>query len=401
MPRMTADRDARARAWAVALRSGATATWAEFRADTTAAPGPAEGPVPGSAQLELVRRLGLHAAGLSDFAALAELVLSTASPGRGLVDTPLPWPGEERAFGTPAIEPELLPADELVRAATAVLIRLLVEQPSTPVPRPRGQRWWRRGFVVLGAPGTAEVVRDALLEAGWREGGRRARYLVLGGPLVDMMAERWVDRLQAGGEIRWARAWRVAASRDRIPARLHLPEVAARLAAEHGPDRVHVILGDDPQTVLAAVSAALRVELAVDATSPTDVVGADLLRRLNPLLALAVGPEARTQVVAGPWTSARAAVRPVGCTQHGLAVPEAARRWAAATADRIAAELRAAGAAGDYAVHGDPALVAEGLHLGTEPTDPDRPTSVDPADVLELALAMIAELWDQAKDGTD
>ncbi|MFI5042839.1 MAG: hypothetical protein ACHQNA_13515, partial [Acidimicrobiales bacterium] len=52
--------DARVRGWAGELRSGSTRSWSEFLAgsggaEPTAA-GPATGPLPGVAQLELVRR---------------------------------------------------------------------------------------------------------------------------------------------------------------------------------------------------------------------------------------------------------------------------------------------------------------------------------------------------------
>ncbi|MGO4255058.1 hypothetical protein [Marmoricola sp. RAF53] len=386
-------------AWAADLRVGGTATWAEFRAGDPAPGPPPPGPLPGSAQLEVVRRLALRAPDLPRFADLADLVLGTASPGRGLVDTPLPW-ADEPAFGTPAVEPELLPADELVRAAAAVLVRLLVDAPPAAATRPsRGGRWRRRGFVVLGAPGAAAAVRDALVGAGWREGGLRPTYLVLGGPLDDLMAERWAARVRAGAGMRWHRMWRTAATHDRVPPALRLPEIAGRLADQFGADRVHVVLGADPAAVLAGVGAVLGTKLGTEpgtepgtklgAPARADVTGTDLLRVLNPLLVLAAGEEGRRRVVAGPWASARAAVTFADPYAAGLGGPPGLRPWAAATARRMAGQLRA----GDYAVHGDPDLLVP-------TTDRERPASVDPADVLELALGLVAELWQRASGGT-
>lgn len=375
-------------AWAAALRVGGTATWAEFRARGPADALAPTGPLPGSAQLEVVRRLALRAPDLPRFADLADLVLDTASPGRGLVDTPLPW-ADDPAFGTPAVEPDQLPADELVRAAAAVLVRLLTDAaPAPTAPPSRGSRWRRRGFVVLGSPGSAAAVRDALVGAGWREGGLRPTYLVLGGPLDDLMAERWAARVRAGAGMRWHRMWRTAATHDRVPPALRLPEIAGRLAEQFGADRVHVVLGADPDAVLAGVGAALGVRLDA-APARADAAGTDLLRVLNPLLVLAVGEEGRRRVVEGTWASARAAVTFADPYAAGLGGPPGLRPWAAATARRMAGQLRA----GDYAVHGDPDLLVP-------TTDRERPTAVDPADVLELALGLVAELWQRASGGT-
>jgi hypothetical protein len=364
--------DDQVRAWAAALRARDTRTWAEFRA---AGPAPVStGPVPGSAQLELLRRLGTREIARDfsgDFSGLADLVLGTASPGRGLVDPPLPWPGAD-AFGTPAVEPEAQPVSELVRAAVAVLARLLVDRPAGPAARARVPRApWRQGFVLAGAPVSVRAVREALLAAGWREGGRRATYLVLGGPLEDLMAERWSARIDAGAGMRWRRMWRTAATRDRIPAGIDLPALAEQFAARVGSRRVRVLLDEDP-----AARAGELLGVSITPIRP-DVVATDLLRELNPLLVLARGESGRDILVAGPWAAALARVRR---SPQRLGTPPAFAGWAADAAGRMADRL----SAGDYAVLGDPALLAR--------RRPVRP-AVPAEHVLDLALDLIATLW--------
>src|SRR5215208_5318111 len=142
----------RVRAWATQLRGGSTQTWTEFLA-TPAAPSETthrDDPLPGVAQLELVRRLA--PAGLPEFDQLADLILSTAGPGRGLLDAPLPWPrGTDTTIGTPPVAPEDVAADELLRVGAGALVRLLAAESREPVARP-SRRWrpWQRGFTLLG-----------------------------------------------------------------------------------------------------------------------------------------------------------------------------------------------------------------------------------------------------------
>ncbi|MBO9522756.1 MAG: hypothetical protein J7518_14585 [Nocardioidaceae bacterium] len=379
----TPEYDARVRAWADALRSGDTRTWAEFRESDAASPG--HGPLPGNAQLELVRRLAERDVP-GDFGALADLVLATPSPGRGLVDPPLPWPGGLREFGTPAVEPDQQPVEELVRAACGVLVKLLRAQPETrrrvrrPVPR-------RRAFVLAGAPVTVAAVRETLRSAGLREGGRRATYLVLGGPFDHLMAERWCARIAAGEATRWRRSWRAAKTRPRGWPDLDLPTLASSYA-EKAPGRVHVVLGTDPQQVADRALGLLGVRARVRVGS-ADIVAADLLRRLNPLLVLAAGPAGARALVTGPWADAVDA-RP---HEGSLGAPSGHGAWSKATATRMAEELAAAARAGDYAVHGDPAVLLGDRRAGTGAV---VRRAVPAEDVLDLALDLIASLWEGA-----
>ena len=383
----------RVRAWAAALRAGSTQTWREFR-DAPASPGalldrPHEqgstgptgsGPLPGAAQLELVRRLSVTGADLPEFAELADLALATSGPGRGLVDVPLPWPGSAVRTGTPPVDPEALPPDEVIRAATGVLVRLLESVDLTTTTR-SSRSWrprspWRRGFTLLGAPTTVGLVRAALLDAGLREGGPRTTCFVLGGPLDDLMVQRWAGRVRAGAAMRWPRMWRAAQANDRVPPAIALPMIAAHLVAELGAERVHVVLADDPNATLAAVAGVLGAP-AGEIAPRSEVLATDLLRRLNPALTLAVGDEARRRVVDRVWPEIAGGEEPTS-----LGVPAGQFAWAVACGERMAEAL----ARGRYAVHGDPGLVVPVSRPGVR-------RAPDPEAVLAHGLTVVGRAW--------
>jgi hypothetical protein len=368
----------RVRAWAGELRTGSSQTWQAFldgSAAAAASVGP-DGPLPGAAQLELVRRLAAAGPSLDRFAELADLVLETAGPGRGLVDAPLPWPAARRV-GTPPVEPDALPAEEILRACAGVLARLLAAEAELPATRrPRPWRPWRRGFTLLGAPTTVDLVRVALLERGLREGGSHTTWFVLGGPLEDLMAQRWSVRVRAGAGVRWQRLWRTAATNDRLPPGIALPTIARHVADEFDPARVHVVLAEHPTQALRVVADVLgvpggRIEPRVD------VLATDLLRRVNPVLGLAVGEEARRRVVERVWPEIAAGEEP-----GTLGAPAAHLDWAVTTGERMARAL----SGGRYAVHGDPAIVV--------PTRrPDVRRVPDPDAVLGHALLVVGRAW--------
>lgn len=377
------------RAWAARLSSGDPITWSAFVAAEDAAPGggtpPDAGMLPGSAQLELLRRIALvHAEQpVPDLAGLAGLVLASAGPGRGLVDPPLP--GAPRTFGVPAVEPENLPATELLRAAAGVLVPLLRDTRPAPASR-RGRRWGRsRRFVALGSPLTARAVADRLVADGWREGsGRGARYVVVGRDLETMMAEHWESTTRGGSERRWRPLWRRVSTLDRLPPRLDLTEIAERLVADHGPDAVHVVLARDDTELRAGLEAALAVPVDVGLAVP-DPQAADLLRRLNPFLVIAGASR-------GPWRDLLVETRATLGPPVPVGAPPGMRRWARRTARTMAARVRAAAEHGDYAVHGDPAALVP---------DPDRQVdrAVEPGPVAELATALIVTLWRRRTEG--
>ena len=372
----------RVHAWAADLRAGSTRTWAEFlgagpSSGRTAGPATGDRPLPTAAQLEVVRRLSASPGpDLPDRPGLADLVLATAGVGRGLVDTPLPW-RDDRATGSPPVAPEELPADELLRVCAGVLVRLLAAEPLGEAPRTsRPWRPWRRGVRLLGAPTTVDVVRPALLDRGLREGGARTTWFVLGGPLEELMAQRWAARVRGGAGVRWQRMWRVAAARDRVPPGIALPTIAAHLADEFSADRVHVVLAPDAATTLAIVADVLGVE-AAPVADRHDVLATDLLRRVNPVLTLAIGDRARRRVVAEVWPEIAA-----GEDSGPLAAPAAQADWAAGAAERMALAL----VGGRYAVHGDPALLVPTRRPGVR-------RAPDPDDVLAHALRVVGRAW--------
>jgi len=374
----------RVRAWAAHLRAGSTQTWTEFldeAADASTGAAAGDGPLPGAAQLELVRRLAGRPDGPTgaDFARLADLVLGTAGPGRGLVDVPLPWPGrpDDGHIGTPPVAPEELPAEEVLRAATGTLVRLLAAEADTPPPRDtRPWRPWRRGFTLLGAPTTADLVRGALLDRGLREGGTRTTYFVLGGPLEELMAQRWSARVRAGAGLRWQRMWRIAATNDRVPPGIALPTIAAHLAEEFTPARVHVVVAPDAASTLALVGEVLGVA-AGPVDDRHDPLSTDLLRRVNPVLTLAIGEEARRRVVRHAWPQIAS-----GEDSGPLGAPAGRLGWAVRTGERMAVQL----GGGRYAVHGDPALVVPTRRPGVR-------RAPDPDDVLAHALGVLGRAW--------
>lgn len=401
---MTDGHDDLLRAWVGHLRAGGSTPWRAFSAEAATAPpvGIDVAATTGAAQLEVVRRLALrradHAVGAAAFAALADRVLATSGPGRGLPQLPVvrhdpdARDGAGRGavrVGPPAADPEQVPAGELVRILTGVLPALLVQAPTSPQATPaasraRGSRprlpWSRARFRLAGPPHAVAVVRAALVAAGAREGGRWAPVLVLGLPLEQMLAQAWSLRVQRASATRWTRFW-ARWSGDRLPASVDLPALAAHHADAGA--RVHVLLATSPEELVPAAAAAVGVRAPAP---PTDLPGldaaaVDLLRRTNRVAGVATPPEQQLGVA----TTAAAHLRRPGATV-GLRVPERFRAAAERRAARLARDLDAAAARGAYVVVGDPAVlgaVAEDL-----PRAPDADAVL--ARALDLALALTA-----------
>ncbi len=377
-------------AWADHLRAGGTTPWSAWHhpADATGARQP--GPVPDAIHLELVRRINLAAGpDAHDLRGLADRVFATASPGRGLLDVPLPWPREPRRFGTPAMDPSGLPEEELVRLGVGVLAHLL------PGLRPPPRVWrrtpwstpWRRRFRLHGAPATVAAVRRGLLAQGYLETDWRPTHVVIGRPIEVMMAEHWAEAVRNGGILKWSTTWRRAQAAGRLPDPIDLTGIAERLR-DRSREPLHVVVARDAERAAALTTAVLRAR-PVQLGSSGDAALSDLLRRLNRLTGMAQGPGrvrdvARTLVAVLEEDRADVVVRSAGRSLSIAPVsPPASLPWARDVAATTAERLRRAG----YAVHGDPDALA--------PTDHRLPGTIDREHTLELAVTGLLRTWHQ------
>jgi hypothetical protein len=379
--------------WTAHLRGGGTTPWSAWRqedATEQTTPSPVEPsrdlPLPSATHLELVRRINQEAGG-TPVPGLVDLVLTTAAPGRGRVDVPLSWPTDQAAlrFGTPAVESDEVPGDELVRLAVGVLARQLpLLPPPPPAPAPDLARWpapWRRRFRLYGSPGTVAGVRSALLAQGLVESDWRPVHIVLARPLEVMMAEHWAGATALGGHLRWTTVWRRAEAAGALPPRLDVVGIAERLAARsRSRDPVHLVVAREPDEVAVHVADLLRVR-PFDLGAGGDAARTDLLRRLNRLTALTHGPgQVRRLASTLSELLADASAR-----VPAVDVPTGSRKWArrsaAAAVERLGRSTRAAG----YAVHGEPGSLA--------PTGSGLPGTIDPRQTLEVAVEACLRTW--------
>ncbi len=362
--------------WAEHLRSGGTTDWATW----LAGPGLGNDPIhprPDGVHLELVRRLNLAAEG--PVPELADLVLATPSPGRGLVEVPLPFPGEIHRFGSPAVEPALLPEEELIRLATGVLLRLLPGTPPQEEPAPPGNRPvpWRRRFRLYGPPGTVAEVRHGLLEQGLVETNWWPTHVVLAGPVDAMMAEYWAANARAGGIRKWVTLWRRQQAVARLPRSIDVVTLAQGLEGRRR-EPVHIVVARDRQEAAEQAARILHARPFVT-TGVVDPAATDLHRRVNRLTALIEG-RAQYRNLATRLAALLDGLALPGPTQT-LSVPREALPWARERAADLVRDLGAAG----YAVHGDPAWLT--------PTDHEHSGTVDRTRTLELAVAACARAW--------
>jgi hypothetical protein len=327
--------------------------------------------------LELVRRLN-QAAG-DPVPALADLVLTTASPGRGLVEVPLPWPGEARRFGSPAVDPGSLPEEELIRLASGVLLRLVPGVPEPARPARPGTRPvpWRRRFRLHGTPGTVAEVRRGLLAQGLVETDWWPTHVVLAGPVDAMMAEHWAANARTGGIRKWSTLWRRQLAVGGLPRSIDAVALAQELVGRKR-EPVHVVVARDRQEAAEQTASVLRAQPFVT-TGAVDPAATDLHRRVNRLTALIEG-RPQYQDLASRLAAVLDAVALPGEPQR-LAVPREALPWAREQAAGMARGLSADG----YAVHGDPD------HLS--PTDHGGAGTVDRTRTLALAVAACVRAW--------
>ena len=373
-------------AWAAHLRAGGTTDWSAWRDSRTDLARDDLGgtggrrPLPDAVHLELVRRINLTAPEGADVRGLADQVLATAAPGRGLIDVPLPWPDTPRRFGTPPMDPAQLPEEELIRLAVGVLAHLLPgvpdsspEAPPAPWPLP-----WRRRFRLHGSPGTVAGVRESLLAQGLVETDWRPTHIVLARPVPVMMAEYWAASVRNGGILKWSTAWRRAEAAGRLPPSIDVADIAEQLATR-STRQVHVVTAGNAEDAAALTAEVLRAD-AAEVQENGDAAVSDLLRRLNRLTALAHGPGrvrdlARTLAATldEPATPAHSAT--------SLAPPPPSMGWAREQAASTTERIRRAG----YAVHGE-------LDALT-PTDHRLPGTVDRGRTLELAVTACLRSW--------
>jgi hypothetical protein len=353
------EHEAHAWGWVAHLRDGGTTPWSAW--STSASADEQSGRyLPGAQQLELLRRLNQLRLPSPE---LADRVLGASAPGRGRPDLGLVGVLEESAFGPPPVDPSELPADELVRVATALIAEDVVAA-GDPL-EPRTPRLLRRRYRILGDPDVTDVVRDALVADGRPPGGRRATVVVTGTDLSSMLVHVWTARALGAGVRPWPEWLAAEVRRRRVPGRIDLPSLAAAWVPQVGASRVHVVL-DDPRRACRLVGRRRRV----DAAPPLSADAVELARRTASVVGTLVAPERRTALM-------RHRLRPVLAAYPGpgLRIPRRYRPWIA----EHTADLRRRLATGDYAVHG--AL--------PEPSGRSGATAPDEDGVLALALQVL------------
>jgi hypothetical protein len=326
------EHEARAWGWVAHLRDGGTTRWSDW-GSAAGADEQSGRYLPGAQQLELLRRLNLVKLPSPE---LAERVLTASAPGRGRPDLGLVGVLPDSAFGPPPVDPSDLPADELVRVASALIAEDVVAA-GDPL-EPRTPRLLRRRYRLVGDPDVADVLRDALVADGRPPGGRRATVVVAGTDLASMLVHVWTARSLGAGVRPWSEWLAAEVRRGRPPDRIDLAGLAEKWTAQVGASRVHVVL-DDPRRALRLVGRRRRVAPA--GTLSAEAV--ELARRTAPVVGSLVAPERRSALM-------RHRLRPVLAGYPGpqLRTPPRAHDW---LVDRTA-DLRRRLDGGDYAVHG-------------------------------------------------
>jgi hypothetical protein len=358
------DGEARAWGWVGHLRDGGTTPWSAWA--TPARDDEQAGRyLPGAQQLELLRRLNQHRLPPPD---LAERVLAASAPGRGLPDLGLAGVLPETGFGPPPVDPADLPADELVRVATALIAENVVAAGDPLVSRT--PRLLRRRYRVVGDPEPATPLRDALVASGRPPGGRRATVVVVGADLPGMLTHLWTARSLGAGVPPWPDWLAQVVRRPGLPARIDLAALAETWVPRVGRGRVHVVLGDPRRA--ARLAGARRPPAAY----PLSADAVELARRTAPVVGTLVAPERRTHLM---WHGLRPML--AGYPGPALRIPRRHRPWLR----QQTADLRRRLAAGGYAVHGT-------LPVLDDPADAREPAGAglpDDERVLDLAIRVL------------
>jgi hypothetical protein len=348
--------EARAWAWVAHLLDGGTTPWSAWGSDA-AVDDESSRFLPGAQQLELLRRLNQQQLPSPE---LARRVLATSAPGRGRPDLGLVGVLPESGFGPPPVDPADLPADELVRVATALIAEDTVAA-GDPV-QARAPRLLRRRYRILGDPEIAHPLRDGLVADGRPPGGRRATVVVVGTDVSSMLTHAWTARALGAGVRPWADWLAGEARRPGLLERIDLAALASAWVGRVGAGRVHVVI-DDPRR--AARLAGGRRRPSVPRPLSADAI--ELARRTAPVVGTLVAPERRTALM---WHR----LRPVLATHPGptLRIPPRHRSWL----DERTADLRRRLSAGNYPVH------------GALPAATERPGAAAPDEERVLLLAM-------------
>jgi hypothetical protein len=354
------DDEARAWGWVAHLRDGGTTPWSGW-GSAAGADEQSGRYLPGAQQLELLRRINCRQLPSPE---LADRVLSASAPGRGRPDLGLAGVLPASAFGPPPTDPGALPADELVRVATALIAEDTVAA-GDPL-EARTPRLLRRRYRVIGDPELAGPLRDALVHDGRPPGGRRATVVVAGTDLGSMLVHVWTARCLGAGVRAWPEWLAAEVRRSGLLGRVDLAALAQGWCPRVGSGRVHVVL-DDPR--LAARLAGGRRRRAVT-VPPLSADAVELARRTAPVVGMLVAPERRTALM---WHR----LRPVLAARPGpgLRVAPGHEAWLRDHTRRLRDRL----AAGDYAVHGS--LPGPTVRDGVSVPDDDR--------VLELAIGVL------------
>lgn len=346
--------EARAWAWVAHLRDGGTTPWSAW-GSAAGADEHSSRYLPGAQQLELLRRLNQRQLPPPE---LADRVLAASAPGRGRPDLGLVGVLPDSRFGPPPVDPADLPADELVRVATALIAEDTVAagdplEPATP-------RLLRRRYRVLGDPEQATTLRDALLADGRPPGGRRATVVVTGTDLESMLVHSWTARAFGAGVPPWREWLAGVVRRSRLPERIDLPTLAETWVSRVGAKRVHVVL-DDPRRASRLIGGPVRLPRRISMPGALSADAIELARRTAPVVGMLVPAERRTALM---WHTLRP--RLSAHSGPGLRVPPRHRAWL----DDGTHDLRRRLAAGDYAVHGE--LSEPAGRSGASGPDEDR-----------------------------
>lgn len=374
--------------WVEHVRSRGTTPWAQWASIGRPVDAVPDRPVPGAAQLEVVRRLAeRNAAGEGpnvDFIRLADLVLDRSGPGRGLADLPLAdlrlaalGARLEDRVGAPPVDPAEVPLAELIRVCVGTFCDLITERPQqTGCEQPR-RRLWSKQFHLAGAPVSTASLRAALATSGHVEFGRKPKVIVVVAAFEEMMQQVWTARVQRGSGLRWGRFVANWARQDRLPISANPSVIAAHWASRVGAARVHVVVSEHDDAADRRTAAKILgipvPQAAQPAAAEVAALGAasgDVLRRVNAVLKVRVEPGAHRALL-----RQAAGHLMVSGERLSLSVGEKYADWARERSEQMAEQL----AAGGYSVHGDLQQIVS-RRGGEGRRSPDRD------DVLDIAL---------------